>query len=134
MPLKKYNNISCGDPLCDLIFKEFLTTLNKSKGDVIKIRLKKKLYDPADKFKKALIGLYIPEENLIYINPSKYIHRSRIMIVKTLIHELSHIIFFPTSEKRIRSIEEILWKKFNKNQKNILKSYIPYKEVKRNPK
>lgn len=122
-----------GDGLTDWIFKQFIFFLRK---ETLKIKRKKRLVSFNDPHRQVLRGLMNPgvgpgEHNIeITINPAKQIHCNRDEEVKTLIHELSHILFWKTREKFILQIEKILVKKLTAEQKNFLKTFLPYHEVK----
>lgn len=119
-----------GDKLVDWIFKQFIFFLRR---ETLYIKRKKRLLNPNDKHHRAISGLMDPEfePNIeITINSAKSVHVNRNEEVETLIHELSHVLFWKTRERFIWQIEEILIKKFTKEQKDFLKSFIPRHEVK----
>lgn len=119
-----------GDNLVDWIFKQFVFFLRR---ETLYIKRKKRLLNPNDKHHRAIRGLMDPEFEPtieITINSAKSVHVNRNEEVETLIHELSHVLFWKTQERFIWQIEEILIKKFTKEQKDFLKSFIPRHEVK----
>jgi len=122
-----------GDKLTDWVFKQFIFFLRR---ETLIIKRKKRLLNPADPHKKVRCGLMEPELApgghgiQITINPAKSIHCNRDEEVETLIHELSHVVFWKTPERFIGQIEKILVNKFTQEQKSFLKSFIPRHEVK----
>lgn len=122
--------ITSGDRLVDWIFNRFIEIANKAP-----IRKKKRLLDPDDPRKKTALSGLVTKQNDIYLNSAKIRHKNKDELLKTFIHELAHILFFPKIKHRyIYSITTILLLKFSDKQKRILKSYIPKHEVKKNPK
>jgi|SRR3989338_5220229 len=53
--------------------------------------------------------------------------------LKTLIHELSHLLFPDAEEETIREVERVLWKKFTKKQRATLETYIPKRALQKVP-
>ena len=120
-----------GDKLTDWVFKQFVFFLRRT---TLNIKRKKRLLNPNDKHHRAIRGLMDPDQgpNIeITINCAKSMHPNRDAEVGTLIHELSHIVFWKTGEKFITQIEQILIAGFTREQKNFLKSFIPHHEVKK---
>lgn len=65
----------------------------------------------------------------ISLNSSHYINRNRDAELSTLVHELCHVVFGRKDESYIHMLGMILMWKFNKMQKEILKSFIPREET-----
>ncbi len=125
-----------GDRLTDWIFKQFVFFLRR---ETLQIRRKKRLVDPDDPHRKAVRGLMDPAGHTgryinILINSAKSTHANRDEEVETLIHELSHVVFWKTQEHFICQAENILVKRFTRAQRVYLKSFLPRHEVKRYPK
>ncbi|MBI2063628.1 MAG: hypothetical protein HYT65_01390 [Candidatus Yanofskybacteria bacterium] len=119
-----------GDKLTDWVFKQFIFFIRR---ETLYIKRKKRLLNPNDKHHCAIRGLMDPEfepKIEITINSAKSVHANRNEEVETLIHELCHILFWKTQERSIWQTERILIKKFTKEQKDFLKSFIPHHEVK----
>lgn len=122
-----------GDKLTDWIFKQFLFFLRK---ETLSIKRKKRLLDPYDPHRKVLRGLMDSEVGPskhhieITLNSAKRIHCNRNEEVETLIHELSHILFWKTRENFIYQMEKILVIRLTSEQKNFLKMFLPRHEVK----
>lgn len=53
--------------------------------------------------------------------------------LKTLIHELSHLLFPESEECEILEIERVLYKKFSKKQKDALWAYVPKRPLRKIP-
>lgn len=100
--------------LVECIFKEFCHLL---KHYVPRIHLKKNL---RSKNGKSLAG-EVSARRIIYIENDLCEHEK----IKTLIHELAHLVFESVPEKDILEIEELLWKKFSQKQKIYLGRWIP---------
>lgn len=122
-----------GDRLTDWIFKQFIFFLRK---ETLAIKRKKRLLDPDNHHRRVIRGLMQPEVGPgghgieITINVSKSIHCNRDEEVETLVHELSHIVFWKTRERFIGQAENILVEKFTREQKDFLKSFLPRRESK----
>ncbi len=119
-----------GDKLTDWIFKQFVFFLRR---ETLYIKRRKRLLNPNDKHHRAIKGLMDPEfepKIEISLNSAKSVHSNRNEEVETLIHELCHILFWKTRERSIWQSERILIKKFTKEQRDFLKSFIPRHEVK----
>lgn len=122
-----------GDKLTDWVFKQFIFFLRR---ETLRIKRKKRLLDTDNPHRKALFGLL--ECDLepaghgiqITINPSKSKHLNRDEELETLVHELSHIVFWKVQENFIYQVQKILIKKLTPEQKVFLKSFIPRHEVK----
>ena len=125
------------NPIADWLFREFVSML---KADRIRILRKRWLVDPDASSRVALRGLMDPELRqpkgwaYIFINPAKQVHKRRDDEVETLIHELAHVLLPKTSERKILRIEDILTKTFTREQRAILKQFIPRHEVKHYPR
>lgn len=119
-----------GDKLVDWVFKQFIFFIRR---ETLSIKRKKRLLNPDDKHRRAICGLMDPQSEpkiIITINSARRVHPSKDAEVETLIHELSHIVFWKTPERFIGQVEKILVNKFTKEQKTFLKSFLPNHEVK----
>lgn len=127
------NRLPCsGDKLVDWVFKQFVFFLRR---EALHIKRKRRLVNPNDPHKHKLRGLMSPQDHAgnridILISVERTYHPDCDGEVSTLIHELSHIVFWKTRECFIGQIERILVEKFTTKQKNYLKSFIPRYEVK----
>ena len=111
--------------LVDSIFTEFRHLL---KYHVLKIRLVENLHDPEDGL--PLAGFVSKGRRHIYLDKDQCEHEK----IKTLIHELAHILLPSVAEKDIQKIEELLWQKFSRKQKEFLEKRIPKRVSKVRPK
>lgn len=119
-----------GDKLVDWIFKQFIFFLRR---ETLHIKRMKGLLNPNDPHHREIRGLMDPKfepKIEITINPAKSMHSSRDEEVETLIHELSHVVFWKTRERNIEQMEKILLARFTSEQRNLLKSFLPTHEVK----
>ncbi len=121
-----------GDKLVDWVFKQFVFFLRK---ETVRIKSKQFVFAKDDSHRRAVYGLMQPKDESghqidIMISAAKSRHCNRDEEVVTLIHELSHIVFWKTRERFIRQIESILVDKLTGEQKNYLKSFIPRHAVK----
>ncbi|MBI2058021.1 MAG: hypothetical protein HYT63_03535 [Candidatus Yanofskybacteria bacterium] len=122
-----------GDKLVDWIFKQFVFFLRK---ETLAVKRKKRLLDPDNLHRRVIRGLMQPQVGPgghgieITINSSRSIHCNRDKEAETLIHELSHVVFWKTWERFIGQAENILVEKFTQEQKDFLKSFLPRSESK----
>lgn len=121
-----------GDKLVDWIFKQFVFFLRK---ETVQVRRKRRVVDKDDPHRKTLWGIMEPQDIQcnkieISISAAKAKHKTRDEELSTLIHELSHIVFWKTRECFIRQVERTLFKRLTTDQKNYLKSFLPRHEVK----
>ncbi len=70
----------------------------------------------------------------VLINPAHTTHRDRNEEVETLIHELSHILLPTTRERDILTIERLMARRITRDQRAILRAFIPRHQVKRYPR
>lgn len=126
-----------GNPLVDVLFRQFVTFLRKGTVRVVR---KRRLMDPDDPRRRVIRGLMDPEVHpsgkwvQILINPAKNTHRDRNEEVETLIHELVHAVLPQATERHVLRMESILSRQFTIPQRRYLKSFLPRHEVKRYPK
>ena len=122
-----------GDDWIDWTFKQFVFFLRR---ETLRIKRKKRLYYQKDRHRKAIWGLMEPGVGPgghvieITINSAKRKHKDRDAELGTLIHELSHIVFWKTWERFIGQAENILVERFTQEQKDFLKSFLPRNESK----
>jgi len=122
-----------GDDWVDWTFKQFVFFLRK---ETLAIKRKKKLLDPDNPHRRVIRGLMQPQVGPgghgieITINSSKSIHCNRDKEAETLIHEVSHVVFYKTWERFIGQAESILIRRFTQEQKDFLKSFLPRSESK----
>lgn len=103
------------------IFKKFLRRL-----ETMRVCLVKNLKDPRSG--ESIDGLGLRGRPLC-INASL----SKKERLKTLIHELSHFQFPEADEEAILSVEQILLRKFSKEQRGVLESHIPKQSLQNIP-
>jgi hypothetical protein len=126
-----------GDPLSDWLFSQFVDIL---RTEQVRVARKKRLVNPDDPHRRVIRGLMDPDVDpagnwvQILINPAKNTHGSRDEEVETLIHELSHALLPKTQERSILRVERILTRRFTRDQRNILKAFLPKHQIKRYPK
>jgi len=126
-----------GDRMVDWVFMQFVTFLRR---ETLRIRRKKRLVDPDDPHRVCLRGLMDPDTDKrariihILINAARSVHRDRDEEVGTLIHELSHIVFWKTGERFIVQMENMLIRKFSSAQRRYLKAFLPRHEIKNYPR
>ncbi|NCN52932.1 hypothetical protein GW950_00520 [Candidatus Wolfebacteria bacterium] len=113
--------------LANWLFRSIIKTLESS--DVKNIYKVKILKWPKDR-RKRLLG-YLDDDGGIWLSGE---NESISALAKTLIHEASHVYLYTAVERRIRRFEDLLWADLSKNQKNIIKSYIPKHFVDKQPK
>jgi hypothetical protein len=106
--------VSSGDRLVDWFFNKVVTALNE---DIEAIRIKNKLLDG----QQELLGFL--ENDIIYL--SKENCKNLNFMTKVLLHELLHSVFDDLSEEDVLKLENLLWKRLSKKQKEILKFYLP---------
>jgi hypothetical protein len=121
-----------GDKLVDWIFKQFVFFLRK---ETTHIKRKKRISTARIDPQLTVAGMMCPQDEAghrvdILINSAKNAHRSRDDELKTLIHELCHLVFWKTWERFIGQMEMIMLEKLTQEQKSYLKSFIPHHEVK----
>ena len=125
-----------GDALTDWLFRQFALTLRQ---ETIRIKRKKRLFNPGDRSRGALRGLMDPEVHPsgryihILINPARDANPTRDDEVDTLIHELAHVVMGRASERHILQIENLLSKRFTGEQRSYLRMFLPRHEVKHYP-
>ena len=115
--------ISSHNDLANWLFVLIIQTLNKRVWRIYKC---KEIKDP-EYPKRKLCG-YIDgtqDENEIYLSANKQENPTKDDIGKTLLHEVLHIIYPMVKEGRILKLEAILWNSLSKQQRKIIKSYIP---------
>ncbi len=117
--------------LLDALFKDITLVLDKY---TIHIRKKKNLRDPDDS--KKLDGLLLisndikKKDGVIYLNAFK----NKDKLLYFLIHEALHLVIPRCHETRLdNKYTKICFENFTDEQKEILKRYLPKKEVKLNP-
>lgn len=116
-----------GNWFIDWVFKEYALVLRKK---TTRIKRKKGLLDPERGNAVAGLTKINKSKVEITINSDREANTSRNAEVKTLIHELGHVVFW-ARERNIRQLEKRLFKEgFTKEQKNFLKSFLPKYEVK----
>lgn len=123
-----------GDSLVDCFFRQCLEILRSERVVVVR---KKRLMDPDQP--RAIRGLMDPEIHpsgkwvQITISASKNTHQCRDEEVETLVHELAHVMLPKASERHILTIENILAKRLTRQQRTVLKAFLPRHEVKKYP-
>ena len=115
-----------GDKLVDTLFLMLLEAL---KNEVQAIHMKNILRDPDDK-RKELFGILTEER--IYLGKRKH-RKKEEPLVKTLIHELLHVILSRSNHRFIRGLEQQFWIRFTDSQKRYLRNFIPRHTVKKEP-
>jgi hypothetical protein len=126
-----------GDRLVDWFYRHFIEVLRDEK---VRIARKKRLRNPDDPHRRTIRGLMDPDIHpsgdwvQILINPARNTHRDRDEEVETLIHELAHIILPKTTERGILGIERIVSAGLTREQRRVLKGFLPRHEVKRYPR
>lgn len=126
---KKYHP----EDLAGRMFKDIILILEKS----VKYIRKKKCLRYKNKHDEILCGLLLwgknAKDHVIYLNSSKNANKNRDELAKSLLHEALHILFHTNDNTIIKPYENICWDCLNIEQKRIIKSYLPKKEVKINP-
>ncbi len=118
--------ITSGDKVVDWIFSRVIYALNhKIEAILLKKDLQEKHRGKTSNFYGYLDG------DVISLNASKIFHLNREAIAKTLLHEAMHSAFCCIYERDIRRLEDLVWEKLSKDQRSLLKSYIPKHKVKR---
>lgn len=120
-----------GNAIADHLFREVVDFLNNK---VFKIHRVRVLRDPDNKY-RFLAGLLMPMgENKDYeIFVSESDNKDTDEQGATILHEVLHIIMPHSREMYIRRLEELLWQEFSRDQKQIIKSYLPKYISKRKP-
>ena len=120
---RRRGRISSYNDLANWLFVLIIKTLNKRVWRIYKC---KEIKDP-EYPKRKLCG-YVDgtqDENEIYLSANKQENPTKDDIGKTLLHEVLHIIYPMVKEGRILKLEAILWNSLSKQQRKIIKSYIP---------
>ncbi|QQG45955.1 MAG: hypothetical protein HYY55_03165 [Candidatus Niyogibacteria bacterium] len=116
-----------GDPLVDALF-DILIDLLEGK---IKVKMKKKLLDPANR-KRKLEGLLIFEDGWgeIFLKRSTKITKG---VISSLVHEILHYYSPFVREHRIINLEKAFVSRLSDRQKRFLRDQLPKHIVKKNP-
>ena len=132
--LKKRKLPRSGNKLVDWHFRQVIYYLENKVSAILIVN--KSLKDPRNK--KILLRGYIDVNHkgraIIFVSGIKNTHADREMMGKTLTHEVAHgFLEDYVHEKSILTLEDLLWNAFTKDQKNIIKSFLPKHKVKRAP-
>lgn len=100
----------------DKIFENFVSILTRSIKAVYRVKDLRRQKGP-------LMGLICGRS--IYLRDGM----SDTNLVKTLVHELLHYFLDTSHEKTVRRIEDHLWRRFSKQQKAVLRAFIPNQPV-----
>ncbi len=117
-----------GDDFIDFTFREFVYILE----DIVEVIKKTPNLKSPRKPWEGLWG-YL-HESAIFLEA----RASKKRLLQTLIHELSHALYYNDGERSMRErkidrVEKILWRRFTEDQKKILARYIPKHAVKNGP-
>ena len=85
--------------------------------EIEEIRIKKTL----DR-KGEVLGLLPPDDDVIYLRQNKNVN----IMTKILVHEVLHFLHEDSPEREILRLEDLLWSKFSKKQKMLLKFYLTH--------
>jgi len=113
---KKIAAITSGDALVDWFWRAMIFSLNEEVEEIKWVHhLRGGGFD----------GIWSPDERIISLNDDLFSDEK----LKTFIHEVCHVFLDITDleEKLNWDLEEILWKKLSRKQKEILLLYIPSK-------
>lgn len=100
----------------DKIFENFVSILTKNIKAIYRVK-------DLQWQKGALMGLLYGR--IIYLRDGM----SDTNLAKTLVHELIHFFLDTSHEKTVRRITDLLWRRFSKQQKAILRAFIPNQPV-----
>lgn len=123
-----------GDPLVDTLFEIIIGAL-KNKSLIAGVRKVTSLRDP-DRKNTFLCGLMdYPDywgHAYIYISADNRKNPTQKHLAITLLHEVLHAVLPRVEENYILDLE-LLWHRFSKRQRTILKSYIPERFSRKRP-
>ncbi len=135
--LQTARELRSGDPLVDWFFRQFVRALCDERVRIVR---KRRLVNPDDPRRRVIRGLMDPDihpsgnQIQILINAARNTHRNRNEEVETLVHELAHVILPKTPERGILTVENIMARRLTRQQRAVLKTFLPRHEVKRYPR
>ncbi|OGY63639.1 MAG: hypothetical protein A3I89_00150 [Candidatus Harrisonbacteria bacterium RIFCSPLOWO2_02_FULL_41_11] len=123
------------DPrLINYFFQLIIKFLN-NKRQIRCIHKVEKLLDPDTKGKphKRFLYGYLDKKDHIYISADPRKNFDKEEMSSTLLHEVIHVVMNQVGEEDVQCLEKLIWERFSKRQKAILKSYIPKEFSSRRP-
>lgn len=135
MKKRKTRRISSGNKRADKFFKRVINILNSDKVWNIFLRKRIKSRNYARKKYEYICGAVDRDDDETYeivLASDRRLHKSRVEIAKTLLHEVLHILYPQKREPEILELEYYWWEKFSKKQRLILKFYVPKRPMIKN--
>ena len=115
--------------LIDWLFKRIVHVLESKIDNIFK---KKVLKDGHQGLAGVVFSKSLGcDEDVIFISAAKCRHANKDDTAQTLIHEVLHVLMPEVRERYILQLEVVVWQLLTKEQKQIIKSFIPKHTVKR---